>query len=146
MDDAPRLYAWRTDAETVKQSIAPPPASLEAHRTWLAGALHDPDVSLYVAYDEERQVDVGSVRIHRRSEDEVEMSITVDPDQRGRGYSHDLIARGLEASGGARVVARVKAGNARSLRAFRALGFRDDGSGELVRLVHERSSAGGTQA
>ena len=146
MDDAARLYAWRTDAETVKQSIAPPPESLDAHRTWLAGALRDPAVSLYVAYDDDRRVDVGSVRIHRRSEDEVEMSITVDPGQRGRGYSHELIARGLEAAGSARVVARVKASNERSLRAFRALGFRDEETGELVRLAHGPSTVRGAQA
>ena len=137
MDDAARLYGWRVDSETVKQSIAPPPASFDAHRTWLAGALHDPAISLFVAYDEDRGVDVGVVRIDRRAEDEVEVSLTIDPDQRGRGYSHDLIARGLEAAVGVRVVARVKAANVRSLRAFRALGFRDDGVGELVRLVHD---------
>src|SRR5262245_46881674 len=138
-DDAARLYEWRVDAETMRQSSAPPPESLDDQRKWLDRVLRDSDVALYVAYDDQRGVDVGTVRLDRRSEGEAEMSITVDPGERGRGYSHDLIARGIEAAGNIRIVARVKPENVRSLRAFRALGFdgREDADGELVRLVHE---------
>lgn len=136
-DDAARLYTWRVDAETARQSTAPPPDSLDEQRRWLDRVLRDADVALYVAYDDERGVDIGTVRLDRRSDREAEMSITVDPDERGRGYSHDLIARGIEAAGNVRIVARVKAGNVRSLRAFRALGFDGREDGELVQLVHE---------
>jgi RimJ/RimL family protein N-acetyltransferase len=138
-DDAACLYRWRIDAETVRQSTSPPPGSLDEHRTWLGRVLSDSAVALYIAYDDQRGIDVGSVRIERRSDHEAEISITVDPEQRGRGYSRDLVARGIDAAGNIRIIARVKAGNIRSLRAFRALGFDgpDDGGGELLRLVHE---------
>ena len=55
-------------------------------------------------------------------------------------HDHALeLARGLEAAGNIRVVARIKPGNIRSLRAFRALGFDGcaDDQDELVQLVHE---------
>ena len=143
LGDAALLYAWRVDADTVRQSIAPPPASFDEHSAWLTDQLRDPDVALYVAYDDERGIDVGTLRIDRRG-GESELSITVAPGQRGRGYSHDLIASGIRAAADSRIVARVKPDNVRSLRAFRALGFsiEDDGGGGLVRLVHEAAPAG----
>jgi RimJ/RimL family protein N-acetyltransferase len=79
------------------------------------------------------------VRIDRRTAGEAEISITVAPEQRGRGYARDLISGGIAAAGELRIVARIKPENARSLRAFRALGFVGDtanGDG-LIRLVHE---------
>src|SRR5437016_2741158 len=135
-DDAPRLYWWRVDLETVRQSTAPPPDSLDEQRAWLDRVLQHSDVALYVGYDDDRGVDVGTVRLDRRADGEAEMSITVAPEQRGNGYSHELIARGLEAAGNIRVVARIKPGNIRSLRAFRALGFDGcaDDQDELVQL------------
>jgi RimJ/RimL family protein N-acetyltransferase len=146
--DAALLYAWRVDADTARQSVAPPPTSLDDHRAWLEAQLRDPRVALYVGYDDERRVEVGTLRIDRHAGDEIELSITVAPEQRGRGYSHDLIACGIRAAAGNRIVARVKPDNVRSLRAFRALGFdRVDGGGDLVRLVHEpASTAGGAKA
>jgi len=136
--DAAQLFRWRVDAETVRNSIAPPPASIEDHGQWLDTVLCDASVALYVAYDEERGVDVGSVRLDRRAgAGEVEMSITVAPEERGRGYSHHLIARAIEMTADVRLVAHVKASNTRSLGAFRALGFRTVGGDELLRLVRE---------
>src|SRR5262249_25859677 len=118
-----RLDTRRGDAETARQSTAPPPDSLDEQRRWLDRVLRDADVALYVAYDDERGVDIGTVRLDRRSDREAEMSITVDPDERGRGYSHDLIARGIEAAGNVRIVARVKAGKVRTLRPVPAPGL-----------------------
>jgi RimJ/RimL family protein N-acetyltransferase len=137
MKDAARLYDWRIDAETVRNSIAPPPGSFDAHCVWLENVLRDPLVALFIAYDPERRVHVGCVRIDRRSDEEAEMSITVDPEQRGRRYSYDLIARGIEAAGSVRVLARVKESNLASLRAFSALGFSGGKEGDLLRLVRE---------
>jgi len=144
LQDAALLYAWRVDGDTVRHSIAPPPASFDEHSAWLTDQLRDPDIALYVAYDDERGIDVGTLRIDRRSRGESELSITVAPGQRGRGYSHDLIAAGILAAADSRIVARVKPDNVRSLRAFRALGFSivDHGDGDLMRLVHEAAPDG----
>lgn len=147
-NDADRLYRWRVDPETVRQSIAPPPASLDEHRAWLEATLSDPRVSLFVAHDDQRSVDVGMVRIARQEAGEAELSIAVAPDERGLGYAHHLIAAAIQAAGGVAVVARVKHGNVRSLRAFRALGFREEqaNGGELVRLIHRPAAAAGAKA
>ena len=142
MDDAARLYSWRIDGETVRNSIAPPPGSLDEHRAWLEATLRDPRTALYVAYDADRDP-VGVVRIDRVSDDEAEISITVDPDHRGRGYSHELIAAGVEAAGNVRVVARVKGANVQSLRAFRKQGFSGGGDGDLLRLVYDPAAVPG---
>jgi RimJ/RimL family protein N-acetyltransferase len=139
-EDAAQLYAWRVDVETAHQSVGPPPPTFAAHREWLDTQLRDPGVALFVAHDAERRVDIGVVRLERR-DDETELSITVAPEQRGRGYSHDLIARGVDAAGAVRVVARVKPRNERSLRAFRSSGFAGGTERDgLVCLVYEAAS------
>jgi RimJ/RimL family protein N-acetyltransferase len=136
-DDAARLYAWRVDAETAQQSVSPPPSSLASHREWFDAQLRDPDVTMFIGHDTERRVDIGVVRLERRAA-ETELSITVAPEERGRGYSHDLIARGVDAAGPVRVVARVKPRNERSLRAFRSSGFAGDEERDgLVWLVRD---------
>src|SRR5262245_60453124 len=144
MGDAEQLYQWRIDEETIRQSTSPPPASLPDHRRWLELQLADPSVTLYVARDDARGVDVGTVRLEGRGVDEAEISLTIAPEQRRRGYAHELIMRCLEARGPARVVARVKPGNEPSIRVFRASGF----GGEHERdgfgwLVHEPARAAG---
>jgi UDP-2,4-diacetamido-2,4,6-trideoxy-beta-L-altropyranose hydrolase len=141
LDDAVQLYRWRGDSDTIRNSIAPPPPSFAEHRRWLETVMRDPRVSLFIACDRERGVPVGSVRLDRRSDEECEISITVDPEHRGRGYSHDLIARGVEVAGHVRIVARVKQTNVPSLRAFRKQGFSGEGDGDLLRLVYDPAAA-----
>jgi RimJ/RimL family protein N-acetyltransferase len=138
MDDAARLFSWRVDDETVRNSTGPAPASFDAHRKWLEQTLQNPRVALYVGYDPNNQVAVGTIRLDRLNDGESEVSITVDPELRGRGYGRQLIEQAAKAAGPVRLIAHVKESNPASLRTFTALGFRGgQRDGDLLRLVRE---------
>lgn len=126
MDDAARLYCWRRDVETVAGSISVPPATFEAHCTWLEHQSHKADTDILIARDSSRSVTVGTVRLDFDAADmEAEISITVDPQQRGRGYAAEMLEAII--SGGSRaetLVAHIKETNLTSLRLFWAAGFR----------------------
>lgn len=124
--DAARLFAWRRDGATVTASIDPPPKTFEDHMVWLNAMLgDDTEVDIFVASDGARGVSVGVVRLDY-SGSIAEVSIVVDPAQRGRGYAAEMLTNLLAREAlAATLVAMVKETNYASLRLFWAAGFRD---------------------
>mgnify|MGYP001609339237 CR=1 FL=1 len=138
--DAMWLFALRNDPETIRWSISEVPVTPEEHAEWFARAITDPARALMVVESrviqagrdfcrdlETRMVPVATYRLDRVSTDQVEASLTVARDQRGRGFAAqviDLAARHAMREGADSVVALVKRGNTRSLRAFLHAGFR----------------------
>jgi RimJ/RimL family protein N-acetyltransferase len=137
--DAELLLEWRNDAETRRQSRTSSRVTAAAHTRWLAATLADPEIHLFIARDAEGR-DVGTGRIDYRGRGTAELSLTVAPAHRRRGYAGAIIAAlGAEADrlGWHTHVARIKETNPASLRAFRQAGFVSDG------CIHfERRSAG----
>lgn len=126
MNDAARLYTWRTDSATVKNSLQPPPKSFAMHCEWLKEKLTDTDhTCIWIAEDRDRTPSlVGMVRLDAREEGVTEIAVVVDPRQRGRGYAALLIGAAIENAETAKLRAVVKVNNSASLRAFWAHGFR----------------------
>jgi spore coat polysaccharide biosynthesis predicted glycosyltransferase SpsG/RimJ/RimL family protein N-acetyltransferase len=125
-DDAARLWEWRNDPVTRAQSWSSEPVPSEVHDTWLAETLRRSDVALFIALDEASGAPIGTGRLDVAPEG-IELSLTVAPDQRGRGYAAPLIRRlmgeAAMTSPGVRLTARSKSGNLASQRAFAASGF-----------------------
>ena len=82
-DDWAMLLAWRNDSGTRESSIDTGVVSEDGHRNWLAASLTNPDRHLFVVEVEGEPV--GTTRLDRR-EDGWEISITVAPEQRGKGF------------------------------------------------------------
>lgn len=127
MADADYFYCLRTDPDTRNASLSPGPLSLEVHRAWLASRLASKDCEVFVAEAFLSQP-IGVARIDQRPGDRwCSLSLVIDPIFRGQGFAVPVIQalcavahdRGIET-----VTAVVKTFNARSLRAFRAAGFR----------------------
>ena len=134
MNDAARLYAWRMDPSTAEFSFHGPPTTFKGHCEWLEKKLAQrPQVRIWIAVDTERTATVGTVRLERHNDTE-EISLIVDPRQRGRGYAYFLIQQGAAQRSVERVVARVKPHNYASLRAFWSLGFRGSDEDGVVNL------------
>lgn len=142
--DAARLYSWRTDRGTATASRAEPPQSfVKDHLAWLAATLKKPSVHLLVAVDTERGVMVGTARLDVSGK-RAEVSLTVDPQQRGRGYSGLVLqeavlrARAIQL---AALTAEVRQDNHASLRLFWQAEFRpakkQPAGGEVVALELE---------
>lgn len=128
--DSDLLLSWRNDPETRRRSLNPAEVSPAEHGAWFDRVLADPDRELLlVRHDGEP---VGTVRFDRDTGTDREVSITLAPQQRGRGRAATVLACGeellaAELPAGCRVTARVKVDNAASGALFRRAGYlRDD--------------------
>ena len=130
MRDWARLFAWRNDPLTRENSLSTVEVTLEDHMRWLTETLKRDDVRLFVATHPDSGVTVGTGRLNLKPDGVVELSLTVDPHQRGAGYAGQIIA-GLVAhapAGTTRLRAEVRLANGASLRAFAGHGFLPVGS------------------
>jgi spore coat polysaccharide biosynthesis predicted glycosyltransferase SpsG/RimJ/RimL family protein N-acetyltransferase len=123
--DADLLLAWRNDPSVRAVSHATHEVAPAEHAAWLERVLADPDRALLVVEREGRPV--GTVRFDREGA-EATISVTVAPEQRGRGVGVRAIRESTELELAARpqldrVVALVKAENAASQRAFERAGY-----------------------
>ena len=133
LSDAMWLLALRNDPETVLWSISGMPVSAHEHASWFAITITDPTRALMVVEADSAETALGLVtyiatyRLDRIGSDQIEVSLTVAPEHRGRGYADRVIilaARHAMREGPESVIALVKRGNTRSLRAFLRAGFR----------------------
>lgn len=127
--DKAALLKWRNDPDTRRQSRSTVVVRMASHALWLSRTLKNPETRLYVAIDV-NGTEVGTGRIDYRGQGTAEINLTVAPEHRGRGLAASIIdALGEEAAGlgWPHLVARVKAVNVRSVRAFTRVGFITDG-------------------
>jgi RimJ/RimL family protein N-acetyltransferase len=125
VDDAALLRAWRNDPDVRAVSATTHEIAAAEHRAWLDAVLADDDRELLIAERDGRPV--GTVRFDREGA-EAEVSISVAAEWRGGGTGTRTLREATELELAAhpeleRVVARVRAGNERSARAFERAGY-----------------------
>lgn len=124
--DREQLLEWRNEPATRDASRSTELVTPEEHSRWLAGVLADPDRHLLIAELDHRPA--GQVRFDRLHAYDYEISVSLDPERRGRQLAAPLIEAGCEwlwtKTNAASVEAGVRVGNERSARAFLAAGFR----------------------
>jgi len=140
--DAQLLLAWRNDPQTRRWSREQSEIAPAAHDAWLAAALADPGVWLWIAELAGRSV--GCVRVGPLVEGHAEIHVSLDADERGLGLGTAVLQQGaaqaLTAPGLHTLHAHVKPENGASLTVFARAGFepvRVDEEG-LVRLERTR--------
>ena len=93
--DAELLFVWRNDPLTRQQSIHTEPVVWETHLTWLENSLQNPDRQLFIAEQAvsatQAPVVLGTVRADKLAE-VYELSWTVAPEQRGKGWGKKMVA------------------------------------------------------
>ena len=148
--DARRLFDWANDATTRAASFSDAPIPWEIHLAWLERRLADPRTLLLIG--EGPRGAVGQVRFDLRSDSGAPgtrstavVSVGLAPEHRGCGLATPLLRMGLEELYATTdvddVIAEIKPGNVRSLRAFAAAGFIEPlpAPADRVRLAHRRS-------
>lgn len=123
-DDARLLYEWRNDEATRQHSRSTKPLSWDAHAAWLGRCLADHERILLIVETADRPV--GTVRWDRRDPVSWEASITVAPDQRGKGWGSSILAAGeagLVVTAPVRLLAGIHSENAASQRLFAGAGY-----------------------
>lgn len=110
--DAEMLLAWRNDPQTRKASHQMAPVAPEQHQAWLEASLHNPQRTLLIAIAEGQPI--GTLRADI-GEAETELSWTIAPEARGRGFGKWMVRQYVETQRGA-LRAEVKAGNMASVK------------------------------
>lgn len=118
------LFGWRNDLTTRSMFFSSKLVSWENHTDWLGKVLSDPDERLIVGELEGQPV--GVIRLSRVT-DSIVISVTVDPQSRGRGVATRLLGECIRSTEewlqGIPFVARIKVGNAASVKMVQNCGF-----------------------
>ena len=100
LEDAQRLFAWRNDPLTRAQSLQQQPVVWEDHLQWLQASLQNPARQLFIAESagltgQEQPLTLGTVRADK-TEETYELSWTVAPEERGKGWGRKMVAALIE--------------------------------------------------
>ena len=120
LQDAPLLLDWRNDPLTRENSFQTTVISLEEHLRWLKDALTNPKRKLFIA--EENGKAFGTVRADF-SEEGCELSWTVAPEHRGKGFGKEMVRLAVIVLRPQRFFARIKRGNVASERIAESVGL-----------------------
>ncbi len=111
--DALPLYVWRTDPETVKWSLNPPP-TWEEHLGWMNKSLSAPPIHWMGIHD------MGNSTV-MVSADQGVINIMTNPELRCFGYGYEAIL--FMQAQWIFLTARIMFGNTASLKLFTKCGF-----------------------
>lgn len=124
-DDCDVLFQWRNDPLTRAMSRQQDEVALDQHRKWFGQALNDPAKILLMGVMEGRQI--GMIRFDQQ-EDAWEVSINLNPAERGKGLGKRLLRQGMEHFWSVyplhHLSAWVRADNQASRKIFEACGFK----------------------
>jgi len=129
-DDCHLIWEWANDPAARTVSFSPEPIPWDQHEKWFAARLTDPNTIFYIALDASG-VPVGQVRYQIEGREAI-ISVSLAPEQRGKGYGSILIQlasdKVLQTQPVEIIHAYVKPENAVSARAFRKAGFTESGT------------------
>jgi len=125
IEDCRRLWEWRNEHATREASFNTEYIPFEEHESWFTRKLTDPHMRILIATDS-HGCDIGYVRFDI-SGGEAEISISIDQNERGKGYGIAVIKSGSEhlmtTVPVKRIVAHMKTENVASAVVFERAGF-----------------------
>lgn len=119
-DDADRVFAWRNDPLTRRQSIARDALVYEEHVVWFARALANPARVLAIGLS--GSAAVGLIRLDFAPH-AAELSWMVAPEARGQGHGGQMVRAMTALFGIVPMAATVRSENVFSRRIAEAAGF-----------------------
>lgn len=124
-DDCRRVWEWRNDPVTRDASFDTSEIPYDHHERWFTDKVEAEDTRIFIVAGAAGR-EVGYVRFTIAG-DCAEISVSIDRGHRGKGYGPGAIRSSsdhlLSHGPVRRIVARVKASNFASLRAFQRVGF-----------------------
>lgn len=118
------LWEWANDPASREASLNTATIPWDEHDAWFDHCLADDDTHIFIGVVGERAV--GQVRFEAQSNGTIRVSLSVDRDHRGLGYSRQLLRDGVRRLHAARqgpMVAQIREANTASLRCFLGEGF-----------------------
>ncbi|OPX84996.1 MAG: Acetyltransferase (GNAT) family protein [Pelotomaculum sp. PtaB.Bin104] len=136
-EDCQILFIWANDEVTRANSINTSVITWNTHMQWFREKMDSLKSCLYIITDNDKPV--GQIRLDIVDEGSAEISLSVAPQHRGKGYAALGISLALQKvmrDGFCyRVVAKVKAGNKASVKSFINAGFKYSGD-KIVQNTH----------
>lgn len=94
LEDAEVIFNWVMDKETRRNAPNPKPFSFSSHKKWFEQKIQSNDLILIA---EAGQNKIGILRFDvNQNKDEIDVSIVVNPDFRGKGFGAKIIGKGLK--------------------------------------------------
>ena len=126
-DDLLMIYRWANDPAVRENSFSSDVIPLETHERWFRALLDDPNRRQYILLSD--GVEVGQLRLSAQ-DDAVEISYSVAPEYRGRGFGKRLLALAADQArtdfpGAKYLAGKVKPQNAASRAAFESAGYQE---------------------
>ncbi len=127
-EDFRLIWDWANDPVTRANSFESAAIPWEQHREWCESKVNNPRCSFWIAANK----NLGRVGVVRfdRDDGEATISLSVDPQARGRGYGMEIIKRAcdrlFQSSEVNLVRALIKPANKASIKAFERAGFHRD--------------------
>lgn len=120
INDAQLLLDWRNDELTRLNSFNNEVISLENHLNWFQKSLLSPNREIYIA--EIKGFPIGTIRVDINDDNSKELSWTVAPSQRGKGYGN-LILNTFISTHPSVYIAQIKEENLPSIKMVKKNGF-----------------------
>jgi len=121
------LFAWRNDAETIRNSLTGKCVTRKEHEKWFKNVINSPEYKIFIAVKPNHHP-IGVVRYTMKKKKNFEVHINLNPRERGKGWGSRLIKRCnnllKRSAAGSRVVAQVKEDNFPSQSVFERAGYR----------------------
>ena len=114
------LLKWRNDSATRLNSINTDLITEEDHKKWFFASLNNTKRKIYIAEDQGTKV--GTVRKDVK-DNEVVISWTVAPEQRGKGYAKKMVKSFTDKLSG-NIIAFIKDSNIASIKVAEYSGFK----------------------
>jgi RimJ/RimL family protein N-acetyltransferase len=127
-EDAPDWHRWRS--EGCDSFVDGLPFPFESHVRWFEGKLTDPRTRLWTVLWEERPAGMmGLTEIDHRQQTAELAWVYVEPGARGCGSAavREVLRLGFRELNLHRIHLSVLAGNARAMRCYAKVGFREEG-------------------
>lgn len=129
-EDSHLIWEWANDPVTRSQSFSSDPIPWKRHQTWFEERLSDPLTHFYLAMGESARA-IGQIRFQIDGETAT-VSVSLAPEQRGKGYGAQLIGSGSRqiwlATQVMEIHAYIKPDNLASIRAFSQAGYESNGA------------------
>lgn len=120
LKDAALLLEWRNDNLTCQNSISPIKVEPSNHEKWFNNILNSESHELYIVQSGDNPV--GTIRFDRMPEDKWELSWTIAPDSREKGYGKLIVQEAVKLKKN-RILVRIIEHNIPSIKIAESAGF-----------------------
>lgn len=128
LEDCELVYQWQSNKDIRRYARNPIPPKWEEHIKWYQSCLRDPNRSLYLLCESQKNI-VGLLRLDKLAEethstDTYEISILIAPEHQGRGLATNALIKLKKLHKNASYIATIDNKNISSQKVFAKAGFK----------------------